>query len=347
MRRNVPALFRFYPSQKSPAATLGEAVGKRTSMNIIIHRCRRLRPVLTYGLMLTLSALLLTSCHTAGTLQVSAVTYQSINTKVPQPGKNEPIPASAKILASYAIDENGKLAVFVKNLTDEILIIDQEMSFFINTDGRSISYFDPTVRSNTTTDFSSGTSGASMNLGAIASAFGVGGPLGTLMGGISVGGSSTSGVSTSNTVYIADQKRINIGPRGGAAMSKIYPVAGIGKNSVSPSDAATLLTFKQSPRHFSVCISYSLDDGKTFEKLVTDFYLTASIYVPVENQGMVNAAMRRLIGTKSDLLAQPWYLIYLQNNIADTTGDDFYIPSYSTKNVTFDNIVQGMMYDYQ
>lgn len=294
-----------------------------------------------------MALLSMVGCSTAGTLQVSGVSYQSINTKVPQPQKSEAIPESAKIVTMYAIDENGKLAVFVKNLTDEIMIVDQEMSFFIDPSGNSISYFDPTVRTSTTTNFSSGTTGASLNLGAVASAFGIGGPLGALMGGVNVGGSSTSGGSQANTVIIADQKRINIGPRGGAALSKTYSIPGVGKNSVSPTAFSTSMTYKESPTRFSVCVSYSLDGGESFEKLVTDFYVSSNIYVPVSAQGKENEAMRMLLSSKSDMLSQPWYLIHLCNNIKTDIQSYDDIPFLFNQDNVYDNIVQGGIWDYQ
>lgn len=144
------------------------------------------RKVVLSGILLLSNILaVLSGCSTAGKLHVSAVTYQSINTKKPQ-SQEVSIPYNAKILATYAINQNGQIGVIVKNLTDEILTIDQERSFFINTSGESHSYFDPNVYSSTQTNYSFGTTGTSVNLGPIASALGIGGQLGTLLGGIGV-----------------------------------------------------------------------------------------------------------------------------------------------------------------
>lgn len=289
----------------------------------------------------------LIGCSTAGQLNVSAVTYQSINTKRPQQTKDIAIPQDAKILATYAINQSGQIGVIIKNLTDEILTIDQERSFFINTTGESKSYFDPNIHSTTQTDYSFGSHGTSVNLGSIASAFGVGGRLGTLLGGIGVNNSTTTGTSLANTITVTDQKQVNIGPRGTIGLSKAFPINGIGRKTVSTNASMSSLTYQDSPLRFSICLSYSFDGGLNFEKLVTDFYVSANIYSPVEYKGKVNEALRKIISQKSDLFAQPWYLICFNNNIGAVIGDDFWIMQSDTKNKTYDNILNGVIYDYQ
>lgn len=132
---------------------------------------------------------LVSSCGTK--LVTTAVAYQSVRTTFTQPSE---IPQEAKIAVCYDIDEDGKLNAVVFNRTSEIMIIDQTKSFFVNSDGQSTSYFDPTVRTTSQTDMSSATKGASVNLGAVGNALGIGGPLGSLLGGINVGGSSLEGL---------------------------------------------------------------------------------------------------------------------------------------------------------
>lgn len=80
----------------------------------------------------------------------------------------------------------------VKNKTNKILFVDLGTTYF-TTMGKVVSYYIP---SSTTT--TKGTSrGASVNLGSVANAIGIGGAVGTLAGGINVGsGSSNSTVST-------------------------------------------------------------------------------------------------------------------------------------------------------
>lgn len=172
------------------------------------------------------------------------------------------------------------------------------------------------------------------------------------MGGISVGGSNTTGSSSTNTTVFADQKRISVGPRGSGAMSKLFAVNGLGCKALKEvdsrmNDSFLKMDFKKSPVRFKVCITYSLDEGESFEKLITDFYMDSSIAAPVVSKGNVNDAMRQVMALKPDLLGEPWYLMYINNNIADVVGDDFYVPSFSSENIRYDAVVQGMLYDYQ
>lgn len=298
-------------------------------------------------LMPALVVILLSSCSTTGNLELTGVGYQSVNTLRPQPANNATIPEDATILASYAIDENGYLAVFIKNLSDRILVIDQEMSFFINPNGESVSYYDPTVRASTTTDYNSTTSGATVNLGAITSAFGVGGSLGTLLGGVNVGKSSTSGISNSNTVIVSDQKKVNIGPRGTVQLSKTFKIGGLGRKTTSAPPSVNKLSYKDSPITFKVCIYYSDDEGAHFEKLITDFYASTYTFIKKGNNEKINDTMRQIMISKPDLFGEPWYLMYIGNNIKEVIGDDFTMPMTYTHNIVFDNIIKGMLYDYK
>ena len=117
--------------------------------------------------------LLLASCKTMK-LETSSVAYQSVRTRYAQPTQSSPIPDDAKIAVAYTISSEGELTAIVYNRTSEIMTIDQTMSFFVNSDGKSTSYYDPTVRTTSTTDLSSKTKGAGINLGAIAGALNIG-----------------------------------------------------------------------------------------------------------------------------------------------------------------------------
>ena len=74
----------------------------------------------------------------------------------------------------YVIDTDGSINAVVKNLTTEILTIDQTKSFFIDTNGTSTSYYDPTVTTTSNSSYSSETEGAAFNLGGIANGLGSG-----------------------------------------------------------------------------------------------------------------------------------------------------------------------------
>lgn len=266
-------------------------------------------------------------------LTTTSVAYQSVTTKHAQPTQISPIPEEANIAVAYMISSDGNLTAVVYNRTSEIMIIDQTMSFFVNSNGTSTSYYDPTVRTTSTTNLSSTSKGASVNLGAVAGAFGIGGVVGQLANGINVGGSGTSGQTLTNTTYVADQPRISLSPRSNGAMSKVFNIAGIGKDALKQSIGIfPSLSEKESYCHFSVCISYSLDGGNTFDKIVTEFYADSKIVVHVANHGEVNEALRKVYTTKPDALNEPWWMLYFANNIDDLGND---------------SKVQGVLFDYQ
>lgn len=302
--------------------------------------------------------MLLTSCRTHD-MEVYGISYTSVNTTKPQYQGKSPIPKSAKIGLGYAIDQDGKLAVFVRNLTDEILIIDQELSFLINTNGISQSYYDNTIRSTSDTRFSSGTTSAGLNLGAVASAFGIGGFAGKLIGGISVGQSYTSGSATTNTTIFSDMKRISLGPHGNGVMSKTFTIQGLERLSsygvnFTPDKRPQSYTFANSPLKFKVCISYSFGDDSHFDKIVTDFYVDSRIQVPVTSLETVNSSMRTIYEGYPDVLSRPWFRIDILNTIrknvktANESHSMFYIPSSEVINKSvFDNFVQGILFDYK
>lgn len=283
-------------------------------------------------LLQTFSILLFLCSCSSGKMVTSNVAYQSIRTTFKQPDiEAKEIPDDAKIILAYTITPDGHLAVGIENNTHDIMIIDQTMSFFIN-NGHSVSYYDPTVKTTTITDLASSTKGGSVNLGAIGNALGVGGILGTALQGINLGASGTVGTSTQNTTVIADQPRVSIGPKGSCAMSKTFKIDGIGRNALKQSaSTATTYTNNNSYCRFSVCISYSLDGGNTFEKITTDFYANSKIVLPVSRKGMVNETLRNLFTTKTDALNENLWLLYFNTNV----------PS------AHDSMVKGFLYDYQ
>lgn len=278
------------------------------------------------------SCLILTSCL-GEKLTTYSVTYQSIRTKHAQPSKLNPIPNDAKIAVAYYITKNGELTAIVYNRTSEIMTIDQTKSFFVNSDGTSTSYYDPTVRTTSTTNLESQTTGGSINLGSVASAFGIGGTIGTIAGGINLGGSGTSGVSTTNTTYVADLPQVSLSPNSNGAMSKVFKIQGIGLKGTSSSIShfSPNLTNEQSYCRFSVCISYSIDGGETYEKIVTDFYANSKIIVPIKKEGKINEAVRSVYANKPDALNEYWWSLGLDDNMR----------------IGYNNVTQGMLYDYQ
>lgn len=277
----------------------------------------------------------LSSCATTKR-KTYCINYQSIRTEYAQPTVEEPIPEDANIAVAYTISANGKLTAIVYNRTDEIMTIDQTQSFFVDTNGQSISYYDPTIRTTSTTDISSDTKGATVNLGAIANAFGVGGVLGQVASGINVGGSGTSGQSVTNATYIADQPRVSLAPNSNGAMSKVFKVTAIA--SPEEDDYEVIrpsISHKDSPCRFSVCISYSFDNGKTFEKLVTEFYVDSYLNVPLRNEGKINEALNIIMQSKPDMYNVPWFNLWFKNR------------EYDNEPNCTNSFSGGLLYDYQ
>lgn len=252
----------------------------------------------------------LSSCATK--LITSNIAYQSIRTRHAQPTSTNPIPDEAKIAVAYYISKDGKLTAVVYNRTSEIMTIDQTKSFFVNSNGRSTSYYDPTVRTTSTTDLSSSSRGASVNIGSIASALGVGGVIGDIANGVNVGGSGTNGTATTNTTYVSDMPQVSIAPYGNGAMSKVFDITGIGTVALATSTETIkpTLTEDQSYCKFSVCISYSFDEGKTFERLISNFYANSKVIVPVSTVGHVNESLRNLYTSKPDAVNENCWIMY-------------------------------------
>jgi hypothetical protein len=275
------------------------------------------------------TSLLLCGCS-GEKLVVGKVAYQSIRTEFDQDFK---IPQDANIAVGYVIGIDGKINVVVRNLTSEIMTIDQTKSFFVDTDGSSTSYYDPTVTTKSSTSFTSGTEGAAFNLGGLAQALGVGGVLGTLAQATTVSGSETAGSSNTTTTYLRDMPEVSIGPRGSGAMSKIYKVTGIGGFSNSSTVTTSLWTKSTSPLQFSVCISYRIGNDGAWEKLITNFYVNTQMVVDVKN-GAVNDAFRLIYTNKPDALSEHAFFFQITNNLVSSSG-------------IYDNYRKCSLVDYQ
>lgn len=265
-----------------------------------------------------------------------SVSYQAIRQKYAQPTPENPIPDEAKIAVAYTISSNGELTAIVYNRTSEIMTIDQTLSFFVNSDGKSTSYYDPTVRTTSTTDLSSSTKGASVNLGSIASAFGIGGTIGQLANGINIGGSGTTGQSITEATYIADLPQVSLAPNSNAAMSKVFTVGAIVDKTDSEIETIKpIISQSESPCRFSVCISYSIDGGKTFEKIVTEFYMESYINIPLRSEGNVSETLNIIEQNKADMYNVPWFMLWFKDKRG--LGNDYNTDRFST----------GIIYDYQ
>lgn len=101
----------------------------------------------------------------------------------------------------------------VKNRSSQTVYIDLGTSFFIRGSQAEPMYVPQAVTSTT-----SKTTGASVNMGAVARAAGVGGAVGTLANGVTVGGASTNGTST----ITYSQRVIAIPPFSSQKLDEMY-----------------------------------------------------------------------------------------------------------------------------
>ena len=262
-----------------------------------------------YLLLVTIVYLSLASC--TPTRSVSKISYQSFRTTFAQPDKEHPIPEDAEIVLMYDISDKGDFNVVVYNKTDEIMTIDQTKSFFVSSSGKSQSYFDPTIRTISQTNSSSTSRGTSVNLGAIANVLGVGGTVGSLLYGVNVGGGSSNGVAVTEVTQMADQPTVSLAPRSYAAMSKTFNEPMIGRDVISTN---LEMTEKTSHCNFSFCISYSLDGGVSYKKLVTDFYSNSRIVVPVSKNEQLNDALKEIFRIKPDAIYEPFYQLIFDDS---------------------------------
>lgn len=274
---------------------------------------------------------LLASCRSTE-LKTYSVNYMSIRQKYAQPTQEEPIPDEAKIAVAYAISENGELAVNIQNRTSDIMIIDKVHSYFVNTDGKSTSYYDPTIKNVSTTDLSTKTKGMSVNLGSVAKAFGVGGIVGDLASGITVGGSGTSGGAVTQETIVADQPQVSLAPNSNTVISRVFTVSAIAAPSTERREIIKpYMSHKESPCKFSVCISYSTDNGVTFEKLVTEFYADAYLNVPIKTEGRLGEALNVIEQSRPDMYNTPWWMLHFNSSISEVRKF----------------VQSGIIYDYQ
>lgn len=253
---------------------------------------------------------ILTILSSCSTLKTECLHYQSIR-KTYRYDNTE----NAKIVVAAELSADGVLGIGVQNNTGEIMTIDMVKSFVVTTSGKSLSFYDPTVRVESTTASSSTSNGGSLNLGSVASVLGIGGVVGTLANGINVGGSNTNGVSTTNTTYLSDMPQVSLAPHSVGTMPKVFNVGTIRDKSYTNVPYREIS--REDAKKFALVIRWSVDDGKTFETYEQWYYINADFTVPVRSHGQLNAALREILTSKNDCIHEPWWIIYTQNNYED------------------------------
>ncbi len=281
-------------------------------------------------------------------LGVRGIAYQSIRSKNPiDRGK---IPEKAKIIMAVKVDANGNIDVEVQNNTDEVMTIDRTKSFFRGCDGISTAYYDPTVNVLAQTTTNGQMSGASVNLGSVARATGVGGVAGTLLSGVTVGGANENSTSTTNTTYFVDQPKIAIAPHSKASMGRVFHESRFDIDGMADLAQSTMQEINQvytsegstSPYSCSVTVSYSIDNEKTFDKVDVSFYSNSLIVSHVQRKGYVNDALRAIYMAKSDLFDEDWYTLCFggdpwKNSLKDSKSTNYNAFKYK----------HGIFYNYK
>lgn len=275
---------------------------------------QKLKPLL---LAMFLGGFFLTSCKSPEYLNVTGVAYQSI--RGVKTVSYESIPNDATIIVYGSVDQNGTIEVTVRNNTDKIMTIDRTRSFFRDGNNNSVPYYDPTVAVNTQSTTIGNTTGASVNLGSVARAAGVGGVIGTALSGVNVGGANSTATTNTETIYHIDQPQIHVAPHGSVSMGREFYITGVGREFLGEAVNSTMQDVNNNftPEHTyascNICISYSLDDGASYETLITDLYANTLLVSKVRQTGQVNDALRRIYIGKGDALTEQWYLIHFKS----------------------------------
>lgn len=145
-----------------------------------------------------------------------------------------------------------KKEAIVSNKTNKVLVVDKMNSHYIDNKGMSQSLYSNSV----TTLSSSVSSGSSLNLGAVAGAFGVRGPVRTLANGINIGSATTDGIST----QIIEQQYAIIPPYASQVLSLPEPNQRYTIQGTAPYRKNYSRSY--SPMKSQYVISYAFDDNQ-------------------------------------------------------------------------------------
>ena len=190
----------------------------------------------------------------------------------------------------YSPVVNPAFCVTIKNKTNKTIYIDLGNTFF-SRGGEAQPYYVP----GETHQYKGGTTGASVNLGAVAGALGVGGAVGTLANGVNVGSATQSG--TTKVTY--EQRVIAVPPMSTKNLSpKLFFIAGNSQwypilEQVNRSTTSKLLVFANtriddwmrgdmlhwesynSPLNFSFFVTYAFDEACTNTvSIKSDLYMS-------------------------------------------------------------------------
>ena len=171
----------------------------------------------------------------------------------------------------WAYRNDYKYAIMIKNKTSRAIYIDKAACFGAYSTGTVKKYFDP--QESTVIEGGKSGTGASVNLGTVADAFGVGGVVGTLADGVNVGGDK--GKMNLVTTTYKDDRILTVPPHASVALSadsyrdipnkkreatvtgsfEYFHIAGLTLNN----DEIRTFTEENSPKTINYMITYSFD----------------------------------------------------------------------------------------
>lgn len=158
----------------------------------------------------------------------------------------------------------GAFSFKLINLTNDFLYIDLGNCFRINRDGSYDTYYkgEATTQTNTT----GGSSGVSLNMGSLANVLGFGGVLGTIAGGLNVGGSSQNSSSVSKVKY--QERFITIPPKGNYTINKGESFIYRNREKTPCRGEEFTYTVSDSPVKYDYIFTYSTDRSFTSCKII-------------------------------------------------------------------------------
>ncbi len=207
--------------------------------------------------------------------------------------------------------------VNVRNKTDRNIYIDLANSFKVDDQGMSTPYFN---NKTITTNTNSG-SGAGLNVGAVTGALGVGGVIGTLAGGVNVGGGSSAGVSVTEgqerilvipphamaslpLEKIVDGKKIKEIPE--KLFLKYLPVGNI---AIKLHEFKVLFNDDNAYATNKRIITYSTTpDFSTYSRLNIEFYFRAVL-------GVYYSSLKYLTSNENEMKATNWNYLLIGKEI--------------------------------
>ena len=127
--------------------------------------------------------------------------------------------------------------------------------------------------------------------------------------------------TNTSTTYIVDQPQVSVPPHGQSSMGRTFYFEGVGTDFLDQVSASTAVdvnssfdTPAKSYAACNICVSFSIDEGKTYDTILTDIYANSLLISKVKQTGHVNDALRGIYIGKPDALLEPWYALYFHSD---------------------------------